>query len=142
MAARTRRPFYVYAIGDIDAPAYIGKGSGSRLATQIRKHNLPGVEIARFSREEDAYSFEREKIAELQPPRNKTAGGDGGRYGVSRGVREPTQEELARTLLLWFPPEYLIDTVSDIRELKALEERAFGPGGYWKSKVEACRCAA
>jgi len=71
--------FYVYRlIAHCGAVVYVGKGSGSRLATQKRRHGLDGCEVARFKREADAYAFERQQIAELQPALNRCAGGNGG----------------------------------------------------------------
>lgn len=73
-------PFYVYELIDADGTVqYVGKGSGRRLAAQRRNHSLDGREVARFEREEDAYAFERERIAEAKPPRNRHPGGNGSR---------------------------------------------------------------
>ena len=95
MAARTNRPnwrFYVYLIGDMDAPDYIGKGSGNRLRQQRKNFGSDGNEIARFKREDDAYKFEREKIAELSPFLNKGPGGNGSRVTPAPRYR-PTKGE-------------------------------------------------
>jgi hypothetical protein len=71
--------FYVYALGDLDDPDYIGKGSSNRLKVSARERGVQGVELARFKREKDAYAFEREKIAELAPTMNRARGGNGSR---------------------------------------------------------------
>jgi hypothetical protein len=80
MAARkTLWLFYVYELVEGDRVRYVGKGSGRRLQNQRRKFKLEGREVARFWREDDAYNFERERIADQQPDLNKLPGGNGSR---------------------------------------------------------------
>lgn len=69
--------FYVYEIYRGLECLYIGKGSKYRLTSQINKFKAEGREIARFKDEEDAYSFEREMIAERSPLYNIHPGGNG-----------------------------------------------------------------
>jgi hypothetical protein len=72
--------FYVYALTDeTNAVVYVGKGSGYRLTVQRYRFKCAGHEIARFKREDDAYAFEREKIAEIKPRLNRHPGGNGSR---------------------------------------------------------------
>lgn len=71
--------FYVYELTDANGVAYVGKGSGRRLAAQKRTHGLSGCEVARFKRESDALAFERARIAECQPRLNRHPGGNGNR---------------------------------------------------------------
>lgn len=80
MAAR----FYVYLLEDGDVPAYVGKGSGGRLAVQERRFALPGRVLERFDSEKAAYAAERKWIARLKPYHNRCAGGNG-----SRAMRLP-----------------------------------------------------
>lgn len=128
MAARTRRPkFYVYLIGDMESPEYIGKGSGRRLNVQERKMG-PGCKLAMFWSENDAYSFEREKIAELSPAMNKHPGGNGSRAipeGRCRQPRIPTPQEVAKRLLEITGSAFLLDYVS-VSEIKRIESIAWG----------------
>ena len=86
--------FYVYALTDGEKIAYIGKGCRSRLAVQKQNRNCSGYELARFKLERNAFAFERQMIAELRPPWNKTKGGDGGRCGM-----HANRAETAETLI-------------------------------------------
>lgn len=86
--------FYVYELTDESGRvAYVGKGSGSRLASQRRNHALDGREVARFRREKDAYAFEIDRIAESKPLRNKCKGGNGS-WSTPAPKRRRTQWEL------------------------------------------------
>lgn len=90
MAATKRNArFYVYVIGPLDAPLYVGKGSGRRLEAQKRRFKADGHEIARFFKEKDAYAFERVAIAENSPALNQNMGGGGSRATPVRQEREP-----------------------------------------------------
>lgn len=84
--------FYVYSLGDFDSPAYIGKGSGGRLAAQRRKFGLPGSEVARFKSERDAYAFERATIEQHTPSMNRHPGGNGSRAVPRRAPRKDAFE--------------------------------------------------
>lgn len=88
--------FYVYEIVDGETVKYIGKGSGTRLAVQVRKFGLEGREVARFKREEDAYAFEVLRIAEVSPHLNKCAGGNGSRVTVKRDRKDAWTREVER----------------------------------------------
>ena len=85
MAARKRLPlpedwrFYVYACGPLDAPVYVGKGSGYRCQQSGRRVGADAVELARFHNEDDAFAFEVSKIAELTTSANGNSGGGGNR---------------------------------------------------------------
>jgi hypothetical protein len=82
--------FYVYELVDDQGRAlYVGKGSGARLAAQRRNHRLQGHEVARFKREKDAYAFERARIADRAPARNKHPGGNGSTCTPRRAPRKP-----------------------------------------------------
>lgn len=81
--------FYVYELlNDSGACRYVGKGSGNRVKTQARNFGLAGYEVARFKREDDAYAYERTRIAERAPDINKCAGGNGNRV-TTRAPRDP-----------------------------------------------------
>jgi hypothetical protein len=70
--------FYVYELTAEDGSiAYVGKGSGCRLASQRYRYKLSGREVARFHTEQHAYDFEREHIKEQSPNLNKHPGGNG-----------------------------------------------------------------
>ena len=79
--------FYVYVCGDLDAPVYIGKGSGRRASVSAQARGAPATELARFKRECDAYQFEREAIAELAPSLNRHRGGNGSKATPIKGPR-------------------------------------------------------
>lgn len=79
--------FYVYELMHGDQCMYIGKGSDYRLANQKSAFGLKGHEIAYFRREQDAYKFEREMIAERSPWLNRHPGGNGSRVTPIRAPR-------------------------------------------------------
>lgn len=83
MAERGRSPgftmFYVYRIYDGVETVYVGKGSGRRLAHQMRKFGLPGAIVEECKSDDHAFEREVHWIAELKPTANKLAGGNGGR---------------------------------------------------------------
>lgn len=105
--------FYVYALTDADGVAYIGKGSGRRLAAQRRAHRLDGHEVARFKREKDAYRFERECIAQYRPALNRHPGGNGSRatpivvrkYAFEKEIEAVGSRRYCARLLLSLPLE-------------------------------------
>lgn len=71
---------YVYELTDSDGNvAYVGKGSGRRLDSQIKRYGLIGNEVARFKSEKSAYEYEIKRIADQSPYLNKCAGGNGNR---------------------------------------------------------------
>ena len=80
--------FYVYRLFDDAGTKYIGKGSGRRLETQKRNKALGGEILAYFFKEQHAYDFEVEKIAELKPSLNMHPGGNG-----SRAQRLPVEKK-------------------------------------------------
>ena len=133
MAARKTKhqdwKFYVYEIGESEAPLYIGKGSGNRLSAQQRKHGAEGREVALFWCEDDAYSAERLLIKERKPLRNRHPGGNGSR------VKKPTP----RRRFGW---ELEIERVGS-RVYAARELLKFDLRGYLSaSKVDAIRRVA
>ena len=70
---------YVYLLKDGDLPIYVGKGTGRRAYQSKLKH---GGEIHYLEKDlSDDAAFKRERfwIAELTPPNNILAGGNGGR---------------------------------------------------------------
>lgn len=85
MPARTNRirhddqqmRFYVYRLFDGETTLYVGKGSGRRLCTQMRRHNCSGEILERFKDERAAYQYEIKLIAELAPRWNIHKGGNG-----------------------------------------------------------------
>lgn len=94
MAARKEWRFYVYELRDgFGKCAYIGKGSGNRLAVQRRNMEMEGDEVARFKREVDAYAYEVARIAESQPYLNKCAGGNGSKATPKRTPRKTAWEK-------------------------------------------------
>jgi len=95
MAARINKPlhdektksdwrFYVYDILDCEGnPIYVGKGSGCRRKVSERyRGGASSIEAARFFDEEDAYRYEIERIADINPMLNKHIGGNGARCSV------------------------------------------------------------
>lgn len=116
MAATKRNArFYVYQLNfGTGECAYIGKGSGNRLAVQKRSKALEGFEIARFWSEAESYAFERQAIADRNPALNRHPGGNGCR--ASRPKRDSklfreiekvgTRKYAARLLLKWL---HLVD---------------------------------
>lgn len=90
MAAQSARRFYVYLIQDGDIPAYVGKGSKSRLVVQKRKFGLQGRVLEYFACEKAAYKAERKWIKLLKPYFNKHPGGNG-----SRAKKEVKPRKLA-----------------------------------------------
>lgn len=84
--------FYVYEVlNDLGSVIYVGKGSGLRKNASRRARGGSSVrEVARFKREVDAYSFEREHIAALKPSANKHPGGNG---SMATPEREPRQDK-------------------------------------------------
>lgn len=117
--------FYVYVLGDIEQPDYIGKGSGRRLKQSERQRGVPGCEIARFKREADAYAFEREKIAELAPGMNKSPGGYGGVATRRRKPRTATRYQAAKILMERVGSAGLLDYV-DVTTIKQIESIYYG----------------
>lgn len=99
MAARMRKThqgkyaFYVYEILNADRDViYVGKGSNSRMSASLRyREGTEAREVARFYDEEDAYDFEIERIAFINPILNKHAGGNGGRAGKGAKVDAQTR---------------------------------------------------
>lgn len=76
----SRWQFYVYHLLDgAGTVAYVGKGSGDRLAHQKRRFGLSGHEVARFKDEIDALAFESAQIEDLKPHLNKNMGSAGRR---------------------------------------------------------------
>jgi hypothetical protein len=84
--------FYTYCVGALDAPRYIGKGSGNRLSVQARRFGETATELARFRIESDAYEAERQAIEELNPELNAIRGGSGGCSEWSPGMAKRTWE--------------------------------------------------
>lgn len=85
---RARR-FYVYELFSGDSIEYVGKGSGRRLETQMRRYGLCGRVVRHFASEAAAYRFEVKHIADAKPKLNRCAGGNGCRANVVRRVRDP-----------------------------------------------------
>jgi hypothetical protein len=77
--AEQQRRCYVYRIFDGHETVYIGKGTGRRLQTQLRRFGVDGEILARDLTDEQAFRRERELIAELMPTANRHPGGNGGR---------------------------------------------------------------
>lgn len=71
--------FYVYRIfNEYGDTLYIGKGSSSRLARQIKRFGFFGEELKRFADEAACLAEEIRLIAKHSPPLNKTKGGERG----------------------------------------------------------------
>jgi len=97
--AKASQPFYLYRIlGEMGETVYIGKGTGSRLAQQMRRFQSDGEIIERHSSEDKAYERERELIALHNPPLNVSRGGLGGRYGSVVGEEENMFRGLAKVI--------------------------------------------
>lgn len=123
--------FYVYRIFDGFETVYVGKGSGGRLANQVRKFGLNGEIIASFRRERDAYAHEKLMIAELKPTANILSGGNGSRVQKVRIRRQSWEIEIdrigsrryaARMLLRFDTRGYM-----DQSKLEAIRQVADGP---------------
>lgn len=93
MAGRGRKPgksCYVYRIFDGCETVYVGKGSGRRLALQMRKFGCDGEKLVTGLSDDDAFDAERDWIKKLLPTANKAAGGNGGRVRQ----RSPSRAEI------------------------------------------------
>lgn len=92
-----RGRFYVYRIFDGDVTVYVGKGSGRRLALQIRRFGVMGEVVEWFKNEDAAFAAERAWIAKLKPTENLVAGGNGGRAVKKKPPRlHPAFKEIER----------------------------------------------
>lgn len=94
-------PFYVYAFwNDDNSLAYIGKGSGGRFRAQQRRFRRDGINqgsiIWESESERRSYRMERALIARHKPPLNRSAGGCGGKHGMSTHPRIVAARALAR----------------------------------------------
>ena len=71
--------YYVYRIfNEYDDTLYIGKGSGDRLQQQIKRFGFFGHKLKWFEDEQACLKEEIRLIAKLNPPFNKTKGGEAG----------------------------------------------------------------
>lgn len=69
--------WYVYRVQIGSELVYIGKGTGIRYLLSARRLNgIAGI-LEFFDRERAALKREKELIAKLKPPLNRTAGGEG-----------------------------------------------------------------
>lgn len=69
--------WFVYFVFDGCRLLYVGKGSGSRwLVSAKRLNGIAGI-VRYFDTESQALKAEKRYIADLNPPANKTAGGEG-----------------------------------------------------------------
>ena len=96
MAARLNKTwrFYVYELtNEFGHVLYVGKGSTNRLKNQKRMFSLDGHEVARFSKESDAYAYEVERIASVKPVLNKHVGGNGSK-SIAKVVRKTRFEKI------------------------------------------------
>jgi hypothetical protein len=123
--------FYVYELVSADgAVQYVGKGSGTRLRAQMRNFGLFGYEVARFKRESDAYAFEREHIADVQPVLNRCAGGNGSRATPARKpVKAAWEKEMDRIGTRCYAARLLLRFAShlvDPSKLDAIRQVAHG----------------
>lgn len=128
--AREQWRFYVYELRYADgALAYVGKGSGRRLAAQQATFNLEGEEVCRFRRERDAYAFERARIAELKPALNRHPGGNGSRGPAARRKYQ-WERDIERVGSRRYVARYLIANCAhlvDPSKLDAIRRVADGP---------------
>lgn len=79
--------FYVYRIFNVVGTLYVGKGSGTRLKSQMRRFGADGEILAHYADEDAAYKAERRFIKALRPLENRHPGGNGSRYG--KGAYRP-----------------------------------------------------
>ena len=92
-----RGRFYVYRIFDGEVTVYVGKGSGKRLAAQIRRFCLSGEIVEWHHNEDAAFAAERAWIAKSKPTDNLVAGGNGGRATKKKRPRlHPSFQEIER----------------------------------------------
>lgn len=130
VAPKSQKRFYVYKLFETaEVILYIGKGSGRRLKTQMRRHRLKGEIIKEFKCERDAFQFERKMIAAAKPELNKSPGGNGGTVKTKRRAPRKTADEklmdkigtrvYAARMLLRFDLRGLVDrgTFQRIREV-------------------------
>jgi hypothetical protein len=79
--------FYVYRIFDGLQTLYVGKGSGRRLQSQVRRFRCKGEIVEECKSDDHAFEREVHWIAELKPTENRLAGGNGGRCKPKRKPR-------------------------------------------------------
>mgnify|MGYP000479244354 CR=1 FL=1 len=123
--------FYVYELAHPDGRiAYVGKGSGRRLAVQARRTGLAGAEVCRFMREDDAYAHERERIAALAPDLNRHPGGNGSRATQQAPRKFKWETEIERVGSRRYVARYLVSRclhMLDPSKIDAIRSVADGP---------------
>jgi hypothetical protein len=94
--------FYVYDIFDADRKLiYVGKGTRNRMLVSLKERGGKFCEkVAEFDDERQAYACERTRIAENQPPLNRTHGGGGCVSTPARAWTRGLIRMLARLLRL------------------------------------------
>jgi hypothetical protein len=126
--------FYVYELSSSDGIVqYVGKGSGGRLAAQIKSIGFHGREIARFKKEADAYAYEIERIAQVEPLLNKCKGGNGNRAAApKRVVKTSWEKEYERigsrvmAARLWLAAATASPHMADISKVDEIRRVAYG----------------
>jgi hypothetical protein len=99
VAAKSRKRFYVYMLYETpEVVLYIGKGSGRRFKTQLRRFHLSGRIVREFDCEREAFKCEQALIAASRPELNKNKGGSGGwkRYKAPKVRKLPNQALIDR----------------------------------------------
>jgi hypothetical protein len=77
MPKQREKRCYVYRIFDGHETIYIGKGTGRRLAAQIRRFDASGEKLEECLSDADAFKRERHWISVLMPIENRNGGGSG-----------------------------------------------------------------
>lgn len=137
----TDKKFYVYRIlGEMGETVYIGKGTGGRLAKQMRRFMASGEIIARFGTERQAYLHEKKLIAEFAPPLNRCSGGGGGIYGRQTNAGPDPRAVLARAIwALKHPQRYFtqFDMRPALEKFVADMSQKYGDFGAGNSALTA-----
>lgn len=112
--------FYVYEILEGEECVYVGKGSGTRLASQRRRFKREGREICRFKIEAEAYMFERGLIFRRKP-----------RFNIAPGQRGNEMDRLGMrkyaAIMLLRKGEPALSRYIGASEMEKLRQVANGP---------------
>jgi hypothetical protein len=126
---RGRKPgFYVYRIFEGFQTLYIGKGSGRRLKSQMKRFEADGEVIEWCQTDDQAFTRERHWIAKLLPTENRHPGGSGGRCS-----RHPVPREYRN---LYTPQQWRRIVAAGEKEIEKI--RQIGTRKYCALILLAC----